>query len=512
MRLVELITNALTDAGKKEQMISVAPISEHDVSGITCDSRNVVPGYVFAALPGINLDGRDFIAGAIDKGAIAIIAEQGTELKDLASPVALITDENPRQLYAKMAGAFYGAQPDCIAAITGTNGKTSVATFARQLWSGLGLKAGSVGTLGVQASGGGGSDRLDVDVPGSLTTPDPADLHKSIAALTAQAVTHLAMEASSHGLDQYRLDGFKINIAAFTNLTRDHLDYHGDFASYGKSKRRLFEELLEQGGTAVLNADTPEFSDLETLCEKRGCPVMSYGKAGRAIALLERVPHNGGQQVKLNIAGEVLEIDLPLIGAFQVENVLCALGIVMASGAEIHQVIKLLPTLEGVRGRLEHVANLPNSVTGASRTSGASVYVDFAHTADALESMLQTLRPHVRGRLLVLFGCGGDRDPGKRAPMGTAAANNADYVILSDDNPRSEDPASIRAQALVGCPEATEIGDRAAAIAHGISMLQQGDLFVIAGKGHEQGQIIGDEVRPFDDASVARSIIGEIPT
>jgi UDP-N-acetylmuramoyl-L-alanyl-D-glutamate--2,6-diaminopimelate ligase len=469
-------------------------VLQDHITGITCDSRRVKPGFIFAALPGLRVDGRDYMDQAISSGAKAILAPEGTVLGSSSSQVCLITDQNVRQCYARMSSAFQPNQPQWIAAITGTNGKTSVASFARQIWSALGLKAGSIGTLGIQASGG----DLEINNPGSLTTPDPADLHETLAELASMGVDHMAIEASSHGLDQYRLDGVKVNIAAFTNLSRDHLDYHGDVASYFQAKSRLFDDLLEADGTAVLNADGDEYLDLKDRVERRGCRVISYGRRGADIMLRGHDTHQTGQRISIVLHGRELHIDMPLIGAFQIENALCALGIIMASGEDPYLAVQVLSSLHGVRGRLELVETLPN---------GASVYVDFAHTPDALVTMLQALRAHVSGRLIVLFGCGGDRDPGKRVAMGRAAQENSDYVILSDDNPRSEDPAVIRAQAREGCPDSTEIGDRAEAIAYGIELMEAGDLLVVAGKGHEQGQVIGDTIHPFDDANVVRRVI-----
>ena len=492
-----LLAELLTGIEKVVNATGTYQNREVEITGITCDSRAVEPGFLFAALPGLTVDGREFIGEAVAGGAVAILAPEGTVLKDNAQRLSLITDRNPRQCYAKMASAFHGELPECIAAITGTNGKTSVADFTKQIWAGLGLDAGSAGTLGISAT----IKDSEIEYPGNLTTPDPTDLHKVMAELARKGVDHMAIEASSHGLDQYRLDGFKFQIAAFTNLSRDHLDYHENLSSYFEAKLRLFEDLLMPDGTAILNADVPEFSRIKNLVEKRGCRVISFGRNGADITLNSCALHDQGQRVSITLDGKNTEFDLPLIGDFQVENVLCALGIVMASGIDAREAVKILPTLNGVRGRLEHAGTLPN---------GAAVYVDFAHTADAIESVLKTMRSHVSGRLIVLFGCGGDRDPGKRIEMGRAASENADVVILSDDNPRSEDPASIRAQALQGCPGALEIGDRATAIARGVSMLEPGDLFVVAGKGHEQGQIIGDKILPFDDVDVVRAAIAEM--
>ncbi len=468
-----------------------------DITGIACDSRRVEPGFLFAALPGTAADGRAFITDAIAKGASAILAPHGTTPDDLPEPaMPLITDQNPRHRYALMASTFYARQPASVAAITGTNGKTSVATFTRQIWSALGMRAASTGTLGTRATGGG----LDLNLGGSLTTPDPADLHRTLAELAGYGIEHLAMEASSHGLDQYRIDGVDVAIAAFTNLSRDHLDYHGDEATYYAAKRRLFSDLLRSDGVAVLNADCTQFDELAAVVRKRGATMIDYGRAATDIRLDEALPVGDGQGLRLCVNGRDVERHLPLIGSFQTANVLCALGIVLASGADLMSALDALETLRGVRGRLQHAGKLPN---------GASVYVDYAHTPDALVNVLQAVRPHASGRVSVVFGCGGDRDSGKRVEMGRAAAGHADQVFVSDDNPRSEDASAIRAQAMTGCPDALEIGDRAEAIQRAVAALEAGDLLVVAGKGHEQGQIVRGEVLPFDDVDVVQRAIAD---
>jgi len=342
-----------------------------------------------------------------------------------------------------------------------------------------------------------------LDYPGNLTTPDPADLHKTLADLAGHGVDHLAIEASSHGLDQYRLDGVRTGLAAFTNLSRDHLDYHGDEATYLAAKRRLFTELLDADGVAVLNADSAAFDELAQACRARGCRVMGFGRAGMDIRLLNTEFLNDGQRVTISVSGRETTIRLPLIGDFQVSNALCAVGLAIASGDDAQAVLEALGALQGVRGRLEQAGTLPN---------GATIFVDYAHTPDALVTVLRAIRPHVTGQLHVVFGCGGDRDSGKRPEMGRAAAEHADRVIVTDDNPRSEDPAAIRDQAMAGCPQASNIGDRAEAIRIAVENLGPGDLLVVAGKGHEQGQTVGDEVRPFDDVSVVQGAIREVAT
>ena len=473
-----------------------APLAE--ITGIACDSRRVEPGFLFAALPGTVANGRAFIGDAVERGAAAVLAPMGAVASaDLNIP--LIEDANARRSYAVLAARFYGRQPKTVAAVTGTNGKTSAVIFLRQIWAALGHRAASAGTLGTQARGGG----LVLDYPGSLTTPDPADLHETLADLAGHGVDHLAIEASSHGLDQYRLDGVRTGLAAFTNLSRDHLDYHGDEATYLAAKRRLFTELLDADGIAVLNADSAAFDELAQACRARGCRVMGFGRAGKDIRLLNTEFLNDGQQVTISVSGRETTIRLPLIGDFQASNALCAAGLAIASGDDAQAVLEALGTLQGVRGRLEQAGTLPN---------GAAIFVDYAHTPDALVTVLRAIRPHVNGQLHVVFGCGGDRDSGKRPEMGRAAAEHADRVIVTDDNPRSEDPAAIREQAMAGCPQASNIGDRAEAIRIAVENLGPGDLLVVAGKGHEQGQTVGDEVRPFDDVSVVQGAIREVTT
>jgi UDP-N-acetylmuramoyl-L-alanyl-D-glutamate--2,6-diaminopimelate ligase len=477
-------------------MNAASAIDNREIRGLTADSRAVERGFLFAALPGSRHDGRAFIAEAVGRGAVAVLAPTGTELPAGAEAAALVTDPDPRRRLALMAASFYGAQPRTVAAVTGTNGKTSVASFTRQIWRRLGLSAASLGTLGLVPA--------RADAPHSLTTPDPVELHRCLAALAGDGIDHLVMEASSHGLDQRRLDGVRIGAAAFTNLTRDHLDYHGGMAAYLDAKRRLFAELLLPGGTAVLNADDPAAADLAATCAARGLRVLTYGVAGRELRLLNQRPTPGGQHLTLEIDGRRHEVSLLLAGTFQAANVLAALGLVLATGAQIpgtlDRALDLLGGLEGVPGRLEPIGRTPR---------GGEVYVDYAHTPDALHTVLQALRPHTAGRLWVVFGCGGDRDPGKRPMMGEIAARLADGVIV-DDTPRSEDPAAIRRAILAAAPRAEEIGDRGEAIARAVATLSAGDVLVIAGKGHESGQTVGDRVLPFDDRDVARRSIAAL--
>lgn len=462
-----------------------------EMTGLTADSREVRPGYLFAALPGTRVDGRSFIGDAIGLGARTILAPPGTVLPPGAEGVDLIVDDNPRSRFAHLAAAFYRDQPATIAAITSTNGKTSTASFTRQIWQALGLKAASIGTLGIAAPG--------FERKGALTTPDPVALHASLADLAAAGIDHLAMEASSHGLAQYRLDGVRVTIAGFINLSRDHLDYHGTMEKYLAAKARLFAEVLVEDGTAVLNADAPECAGLAALAAAGGRRVMTYGAAGRDIVLIAAEPLANGLDLTIEIGGTRHRVEVPLVGTFQAQNILCALGMVLAEpGIDAAAAIASLERLEGVRGRLEQVARLAH---------GAPIFVDYAHTPDALATVLDALRPHTRGSLFVVFGCGGDRDRGKRPQMGAIAQKLADRVVVTDDNPRGENPADIRSEIMPACPDAVEIGDRAEAIAFAVRSLGPEDVLVVAGKGHESGQIVGDTVLPFDDATVVRAAV-----
>ncbi|GIL39777.1 UDP-N-acetylmuramoyl-L-alanyl-D-glutamate--2,6-diaminopimelate ligase [Roseiterribacter gracilis] len=479
MRLIELISNGGNSATGLDP----------EIAGLTADSRAVQKGFLFAALPGSKVDGSKFIADAVAAGAVAILGAPGTQVP---AGIALVTDDNLKRRFACMAASFYKTQPRTVVAVTGTNGKTSTASFARQIWSRLGYRAASLGTLGLVAPGW--------DRPGSLTTPDPVALHADLAALAAKGVTHVAMEASSHGLDQYRLDGVQVSAAAFTNLTRDHLDYHGTLDKYRDAKVRLFSDVLMDDGVAVLNADIPEIDLLIGIAAHRRLRTMTYGRNGRDLKIVNvtALPH--GQRVSLEIIGQPYDLDLNLVGGFQLMNALAALGLVLARETDIDAAVDTLSSLEGVRGRLE---------LAARTATGAAIYVDYAHTPDALETVLVALRPHATGKLTVVFGCGGDRDRGKRPQMAQIACRLADRVIVTDDNPRSEDPAAIRGQVLQGCARASDIGDREQAIQTAIADLAAGDVLLIAGKGHEQGQIIGTTVRPFDDAEVARRSVGQ---
>ncbi|BBK44224.1 UDP-N-acetylmuramoyl-L-alanyl-D-glutamate--2,6-diaminopimelate ligase [Allostella vacuolata] len=492
MRLAELM--ARTRPPTPAAPLPAADCAGPEIRGLALDSRAVAPGFLFAALPGQATDGRRFIADAVARGAVAVLAPEGTELPPGSDGVILLTDANPRRLLALLAASFHGHQPDRVAAVTGTNGKTSTADFARQLWQQQGLASASLGTLGIRAPG--------FERKGTLTTPDPIALHAALADLADRGVVRAALEASSHGLDQYRLDGIRIAAAAFTNLSRDHLDYHPDMAAYRRAKFRLFGEVMAPGGAAVLNADVDEFAALAALCRDRGHRVLAYGTRGADIRLVRQDLHPDGQHLALEVGGRAWEVDLPLAGPFQAMNALAALGIVLADGIPADRAVPALARLEGVPGRMERVARLAR---------GATVYVDFAHTPDALTTVLDALRRHTAGRLVCVFGCGGDRDPGKRPEMGAAVGRAADRVIVTDDNPRGEDPALIRAPAVAAArrhaADVTEIGDRRQAIFAAVAGLAAGDVLVIAGKGHESGQTVGGHTLPFDDGKVARQAV-----
>lgn len=460
-----------------------------DIKGLTRDSRNAGPGFLFAALKGEKSDGGEFIADALKQGAAAILAAPGTNIPE-GTP-AIISAE-PRRALATIASRFYKTQPAIIAAVTGTSGKTSTVQFTRQIWQLCNHRAASIGTLGVIGN--------DIERYGSLTTPDSISLHADLQMLaTEKAINHVAMEASSHGLDQFRLDGVKVGVAAFTNLSRDHLDYHPTMEAYLAAKLRLFTDVLPANGTAVLNADIPEFEKIAATVKARGSKLLSFGTNKADVQLLKKEYGAGGQNLSIGYNGKMYDTRINLVGTFQSANVLCAATIAIASGEDPARVMAVLPRLEGVRGRLEKVGDY----------HGGAVYVDYAHKPDALDNVLQALRPHTEKRLITVFGCGGNRDAGKRPIMGAIAAKLSDVVVVTDDNPRMEDPALIRKAVMEGCPDAKEVGDRANAIQYALSVMQAGDVLVIAGKGHEQGQIIGKETKPFDDAEVARGFMQE---
>lgn len=484
-----------------DNVTAMADMKDQTLLGLTCDSRQVEPGFLFAALPGSQVDGRDYIDDAIAKGAIAILAPEGTRLDATNKGVSLITDPNPRLRYSQAAAKFFVKQPGSVLAVTGTNGKTSVAGFVRQLLAGLGHKSASAGTLGVELGGFDEAEKPELKGAYNLTTPDSVDLHRSLAELADLGVDHLAMEASSHGLDQFRLDGIKIAAAGYTNLSRDHLDYHGSLENYLTAKTRLFSELVVEGGACVINADDLYADAFRSAAQARGLQMISYGFAGDHIKLKNQTPTASGQHLAVEIYGVPYELTLPLVGAFQAANVLCAMGLVMSLGEDTSRIVEQVQRLEGISGRLERVAH---------NSTGAPIYVDYAHTPDALAHVLDALRPHTQKRLAVVFGCGGDRDKGKRPEMGAIAADKADVVFLTDDNPRGEDPAQIRAEARATFPDAIEIGDRLEAIKAAIQSLEAGDVLVVAGKGHETGQIVGDQVLPFDDKTVVQDIVAEL--
>ncbi|WP_375206694.1 UDP-N-acetylmuramoyl-L-alanyl-D-glutamate--2,6-diaminopimelate ligase [Hyphococcus sp.] len=456
------------------------------IDGLTADSRAVLRGFLFAALPGVKTDGAKFIRQAEENGAAAILAMPG-----VSANVPVIEDPQPRRRLAQLAARFYPRQPDIIAGVTGTNGKTSTARFAAQLWTLLGLEAGSLGTLGAQS-------RV-FERALEHTTPDPVMLHETLDAMARAGVTHLAMEASSHGLAQHRADGVHFRVAAFTNITQDHLDYHSSFEEYFAAKGRLFSDLLAKGGTAAINMDGEGAEGIVELARQRNLPTVQTGVKGRDVKLVDCKPHMSGLALEIEYGGYRYRADPPLIGGFQAENALLAAGIVIASGARASDVMLQLANLEGAPGRMEFVAEI----------AGGGVYVDYAHTPDAVATALKAIRPHAPGRVIAIIGAGGDRDKTKRPLMGAAAKDNADFVIVTDDNPRTEDPAAIRSEVLKGCPDAKEIGERGEAIAAGVAMLSEGDVLLILGKGHEAGQQVGDQVFPFDDASVARDAVAD---
>jgi UDP-N-acetylmuramoyl-L-alanyl-D-glutamate--2,6-diaminopimelate ligase len=460
------------------------------LSGVTADSRAVRAGMMFAALPGSAVHGATFIASALDQGAAAVLTDaEGARMAATAladTDVALVVAEDPRAALACAAALWFGAQPEIMVAVTGTNGKTSVATFTRQIWAALGHEAINIGTTGIEGAW---------TAPSGHTTPDPVTLQKLLAAAAQGGVTHAAMEASSHGIDQRRLDGVRLRAGGFTNLTQDHLDYHGTMAAYFEAKAQLFTRLLPEDGVAVVNLDGAKGSEMAELALSRGLRVLTVGKGqGADLQIAATRPDATGQEVRYLWQGRAFQTRLGLIGAFQAENVAVAAGLAIAAGDVPEAVLGVLPRLTGVRGRMQ---------LAATRKNGAAVYVDYAHTPDAIETALRALRPHVMGRIIVVFGAGGDRDRSKRPLMGAAAKAHADVLYVTDDNPRTEDPASIRRAILEACPEAHEVGDRAEAILRAVDALLPGDALLIAGKGHESGQVIGTDVYPFDDVEQA---------
>jgi UDP-N-acetylmuramoyl-L-alanyl-D-glutamate--2,6-diaminopimelate ligase len=462
-----------------------------DVLGLTPDSRSVAPGFVFAALSGSKTDGAKFAAQAVERGAVVILAGRDAELPDTGS-VAVIRSSDPRRALALMAARFHHGQPGTVTAVTGTSGKTSVATFVRQIWAKLGHKAASLGTIGLT--------RPDGRITESLTTPEPVTLHELLAELAREDITHLSMEASSHGLEQRRVDGVKLAAGAFTNLGHDHLDYHKDQEDYFNQKKRLFNTVLPEGAGAVVNLDAPRAEEVVEEAYGHGLKVMTVGLKGRGIKLMSLERDGFGQRLAVGHEGESYAIRLPLIGTYQASNALVAAGLCIATGSAPEGVFAKLETLETVMGRLDIVG----------KAHGGLVVVDYAHKPDALEAALDALRPFVTGRLVCVFGCGGDRDRLKRPVMGRIASAKADRVIVTDDNPRTEQPAAIRSEILAGASDAEEIGDRGEAIRTAVRAIGRGDVILIAGKGHEQGQYIGDRVIPFSDHEAARSALEEL--
>ncbi len=453
------------------------------VTGFAIDHRKVAPGTVFGAFQGVRVNGEDYIAEAVRSGAVAIVVRPGVTVDGAVA----IHAENPRECFAQLAAKFFAPFPGVAVAVTGTNGKTSTVEMTRQLWRMAGEHAASIGTLGVTTA--------DERVTTGLTTPDVVTFLSNVAGLAREGVTHVAFEASSHGLVQYRTEGLNVAAAAFTNLSRDHLDYHGDMGAYLTAKLRLFSEVLSTDGTAVVWADDVESARVIDLAQARGNRLVTVGERGATLRLVGRDPTLLGQGLTIEAEGQTHRVTLPLIGGYQAANALVAAGLVIATGGDVARTISDLARLQPVRGRLERAV--------ITRT-GAPVYVDYAHTPDALEAAIAALKPHAGGRLIVVFGAGGDRDAGKRETMGQVAQMQADLAIVTDDNPRTEDPAAIRAAILKGAPHAREIGDRREAIRFAIEQAEAQDIVLIAGKGHEQGQIVGDMELPFDDVTVAR--------
>ena len=461
--------------------------NDSKVTGFALDHRQVAPGNIFGAFQGARFNGEDFIGEAVRRGAVAVVARSEAAVEGAAH----IAAAEPRKAFADLAARYFAPYPDTIVAVTGTNGKTSTVEMTRQLWRMAGHRSASIGTLGVTTA--------DDQVKTGLTSPDIVTFLSNMAGMRRMGISHIAYEASSHGLDQYRAEGVPVRAAAFTNLSRDHLDYHADMDSYFSAKMRLFDEVVEEGGGAVIWADDPKSLEVVAHARERSLKVLTVGAHGREIELVKRESTPLGQKLILHHAGKAQTLELPLIGAYQAANVLVSAGLVLATGGDWAATLSAMGRVAPVRGRLERAVITP---------AGAPVYVDYAHTPDAVEAAIDALRPHVAnadgGRLIIVLGAGGDRDEGKRPDMGAVAARLSDLVIVTDDNPRSEDPAVIRRAMLAGAPDATEIGDRREAISAAIAMAKAGDIVLVAGKGHEQGQIVGDQVLPFDDVAVAR--------
>ena len=479
MRLNSLVPGLEGDAG------------EQSVTGFAIDHRKIAPGNIFGAFRGAKFNGEEFIEAAVAAGAIAIVALPEARVEGAVH----IADEEPRRLFAQMAARYFTPTPTHVAAVTGTNGKTSIAELTRQLWRMDGYNSASIGTLGVTTA--------DDQVKTGLTTPDIVTFLSNMSGLAREGVSHAIFEASSHGLSQYRTEGLPVQVGAFTNLSRDHLDYHGDMDSYFEAQMRLFNEVVWSNGTAVIWADDDPWSAKAIKrATDRGLELFTVGEKGTTLQLVSQAPTHLGQVLMVNAQGKTHRIALPLIGAYQAANILCAAAIVLATGGQLENIFDHMQRVQPVRGRMERAV-----ITRA----GAPVYVDYAHTPDALRAAIEALRPHVTGRLITVFGAGGDRDKGKRPEMGRIAVEMSDHVIVTDDNPRSEDPATIRAEILAGATGAEDVADRRAAIAKAIEMAGPQDIILLAGKGHEQGQIVGDRVIPFDDVEVARECAGAQP-
>ncbi len=457
--------------------------SAAEVTGFAIDHRKVARGTVFGAFKGSRFNGEDFIADAIGAGAVAVVARPEATVQGALH----IADAEPRRAFARLAAKFFAPFPETVVAVTGTNGKTSTVELTRQLWRMAGHHAASIGTLGVTTA--------DDQVSTGLTTPDIVTFLSNMAGLAREGVTHAAFEASSHGLSQYRTEGLPVRAGAFTNLSRDHLDYHGTMEAYLEAKLRLFTEVIDEDGAAVVWMDDAASARVAELASERGLRLLTVGTKGETLKLVKREPTQLGQTLTIEAEGKSFQVKLPLIGAYQAANALTAAALVFATGGALAQTLENLSRVQPVRGRLERAA---------ISKAGAPIYVDYAHTPDGLRAAIEALRPHATGRLITVFGAGGDRDRGKRPEMGAVAAELSDRVIVTDDNPRSEDASAIRKDVLAGAPSATEIGGRREAIAAAIGEAGAGDIVLLAGKGHEQGQIVGDKVLPFDDVSVAR--------
>ena len=468
-----------------------ADAGEQPVTGFAIDHRKIAPGNIFGAFRGAKFNGEDYIEAAVAAGAIAVVALPDAQVEGMVH----IADGEPRRLFARMAARYFTPTPVHVAAVTGTNGKTSTAELTRQLWRMDGHNSASIGTLGVTTA--------DDQVKTGLTTPDIVTFLSNMSGLAREGVSHAIFEASSHGLSQYRTEGLPVRIGAFTNLSRDHLDYHGDMDSYFEAKMRLFDEVVASDGAAVIWADDDPWSDkvIERVTA-RGLALLTVGKKGSTLRLMSQTPTHLGQILMVEAEGNTHRISLPLIGAYQAANILISAGVVLASGGQLHNILDHMQRVQPVRGRMERAV-----ITRA----GAPLYVDYAHTPDALRAAIEGLRPHVTGRLITIFGAGGDRDKGKRPEMGRIAVGMSDHVIVTDDNPRSEDPATIRAEIMTGATGADDVADRRAAITRAIEMAGAQDIILLAGKGHEQGQIVGDRVIPFDDVEVARECAGAQP-